>query len=227
MAKKILIVSSKVSSMLWLLRMWMGWAGKTTHLIDLWNREQGSVGKRSQSYLITTLKQTIYIKHTLDQLNEQPGPAWTQDKTILTQLFFFFFLASCSFRLPALEWLVMLFRLEMLSDEFWRSICSSEGKTNQCSFSTLPSSLKTHKLNNFLCMKTNKRKNKKMPCAWKWKNLKTTKNLWVLCRGHWGPLEWWTGLLCSWTLGLLWFLLGPLAQNPEMISQRYTGMLKV
>ena len=44
---------------------------------------------------------------------------------VLTQLFFFFFLASCSFRLPMLEWLVMLFRLVMLSDEFSRLISSS------------------------------------------------------------------------------------------------------
>ena len=35
-----------------------------------------------------------------------------------TQLFFFFFLASWSFRLPMLDRLVRLLRLEMLSQEF-------------------------------------------------------------------------------------------------------------
>lgn len=35
-----------------------------------------------------------------------------------TQLFFFFFLASVSLPLPTLEWLAMLLRLEMLSEEF-------------------------------------------------------------------------------------------------------------
>lgn len=39
-----------------------------------------------------------------------------------TQLFFFFFLASWSFRLPTLDKLVRLFRLEMLSQEFCRRI---------------------------------------------------------------------------------------------------------
>lgn len=39
---------------------------------------------------------------------------------LLTQLFFFFFLASWSFMLPILDILVRLLRLEMLSHEFWR-----------------------------------------------------------------------------------------------------------
>lgn len=42
-----------------------------------------------------------------------------------TQLFFFFFLASASLLLPMLEWLVMLLRLEMLSEEFCRLMRSS------------------------------------------------------------------------------------------------------
>lgn len=42
-----------------------------------------------------------------------------------TQLFFFFFLASVSLLLPMLEWLVMLLRLEMLSEEFCRLMRSS------------------------------------------------------------------------------------------------------
>lgn len=44
-----------------------------------------------------------------------------------TQLFFFFFLASASLLLPMLEWLVMLLRLEMLSEEFCRLMRSSGG----------------------------------------------------------------------------------------------------
>lgn len=44
---------------------------------------------------------------------------------ILTQLFFFFFLASWSFRLPMLDILVRLLRLEMLSHEFWRRMRTS------------------------------------------------------------------------------------------------------
>lgn len=43
-----------------------------------------------------------------------------------TQLFFFFFLASASLLLPMLEWLVMLLRLEMLSEEFCLLMRSSE-----------------------------------------------------------------------------------------------------
>lgn len=42
-----------------------------------------------------------------------------------TQLFFFFFLASASLLLPMLEWLVMLLRLEILSEEFCRLMRSS------------------------------------------------------------------------------------------------------
>lgn len=42
-----------------------------------------------------------------------------------TQLFFFFFLASASLLLLMLEWLVMLLRLEMLSEEFCRLMRSS------------------------------------------------------------------------------------------------------
>lgn len=45
-----------------------------------------------------------------------------------TQLFFFFFLASASLLLPMLEWLVMLLRLEMLSEEFCLLIRSSGGR---------------------------------------------------------------------------------------------------
>lgn len=54
------------------------------------------------------------------------GTNLVSDQCFLTQLFFFFFLASCSLRLPMLEWLVVLVRLERLSEEFWRLICSSE-----------------------------------------------------------------------------------------------------
>lgn len=42
-----------------------------------------------------------------------------------TQLFFFFFLASASLLLPTLEWLVMLLRLEILSEEFCRLMRNS------------------------------------------------------------------------------------------------------
>lgn len=45
-----------------------------------------------------------------------------------TQLFFFFFLASASLPLLMLEWLVMLLRLEMLSEEFCLLIRSSGGQ---------------------------------------------------------------------------------------------------
>ena len=48
-----------------------------------------------------------------------------------TQLFFFFFFASASLPLPTLEWLVMLFRLEMLSEEFCLLIRSSGGRGEQ------------------------------------------------------------------------------------------------
>lgn len=48
--------------------------------------------------------------------------------TLPTQLFFFFFLASASLLLPMLEWLVMLLRLEMLSEEFCLLIRSSIGQ---------------------------------------------------------------------------------------------------
>lgn len=50
-------------------------------------------------------------------------------KSSPTQLFFFFFLASASLLLlPMLEWLVMLLRLEMLSEEFCLLIRSSIGQ---------------------------------------------------------------------------------------------------
>lgn len=45
-----------------------------------------------------------------------------------TQLFFFFFFASASLPLLMLEWLVMLLRLEMLSEEFCLLIRSSGGQ---------------------------------------------------------------------------------------------------
>lgn len=48
-------------------------------------------------------------------------------KELRSQLFFFFFFASASLPLPTLEWLVMLLRLEMLSEEFCLLIRSSLG----------------------------------------------------------------------------------------------------
>ena len=61
--------------------------------------------------------QAVRVKHCL-----------TRAACVLTQLFFFFFLASWSFKLPKLDMLVRLLRLEMLSHEFWRRICMSGGK---------------------------------------------------------------------------------------------------
>lgn len=52
-------------------------------------------------------------------------PSSCQRSAQPTQLFFFFFLASASLLLPMLEWLVMLLRLEMLSEEFCRLMRSS------------------------------------------------------------------------------------------------------
>lgn len=48
----------------------------------------------------------------------EPQAAETERGSALTQLFFFFFLESWSFRLPMLDMLVRLLRLEMLSHEF-------------------------------------------------------------------------------------------------------------
>lgn len=53
------------------------------------------------------------------------APSSCQRPAQPTQLFFFFFLASASLLLPMLEWLVMLLRLEMLSEEFCRLMRSS------------------------------------------------------------------------------------------------------
>lgn len=66
----------------------------------------------------------IYLSDMASQ-KERTAPLFP-----LTQLFFFFFLAS-SFRLPTLEWLVMLFRLEMLSDEFCLLIRNSERRDKE------------------------------------------------------------------------------------------------
>lgn len=44
---------------------------------------------------------------------------------VLTQLFFFFFLASCSLRLAILAWLTVLAMLEILSEEFSRWMSTS------------------------------------------------------------------------------------------------------
>lgn len=59
--------------------------------------------------------------------------AHKQNKSILTQLFFFFFLASWSFKLPTLDTLVRLLRLEMLSHEFWRRIRRSGNQESSAS----------------------------------------------------------------------------------------------
>lgn len=61
-------------------------------------------------------------------------PDGTFNLCVLTQLFFFFFLASCSLRLPILEWLVVLVRLEMLSEEFWRLISISKHQEKESKF---------------------------------------------------------------------------------------------
>lgn len=61
-------------------------------------------------------EQTLPVAPQAPLLLPEPQP---------TQLFFFFFLASASLLLPMLEWLVMLLRLEMLSEEFCRLMRSS------------------------------------------------------------------------------------------------------
>lgn len=111
----------------------------------------------------------------------------------LTQLFFFFFLASCSFMLPILEWLVVLVRLEMLSDEFWRSMVGS-GYQESWEW------LKYHKGSflKFQIILLNP------SCLYHW----------VSGQGCWEPPGWSPGPLHFWSWEYQWCPSDPSARNP-------------
>lgn len=99
----------------------------STHLKDL-KQKYNSKQRRARPTTRAVIRFMLLCHHC----GEWTRTGWLWEHNIvshagcfLTQLFFFFFLASWSFRLPMLDILVRLLRLEMLSHEFWRRICRS------------------------------------------------------------------------------------------------------